>query len=134
MSVSFLLFFANPSFAITKAMVIGPEKALKLNVETNAIEKEVVIPHEGLGRLFFDARKDNLFSLYSPARYIEEIAVYDVKTLKLKGELDLNIRSETTDEVQLLFPPSGNLFYLRWVKEEDGPPEIVLMMPRHLNL
>ena len=128
MSVSFLLFFANPSFAITKAMVIGPEKALKLNVETNAIEKEVVIPHEGLGRLFFDARKGNLFSLYSPARYIYEIAVYDAKTLKRKGKLDLNISSETTDEVQLLFPPSGNLFYLRWVpgKEEDGrPPEII---------
>lgn len=118
------IIFVNPSWTATKAWVIGV-KVQKLNVETNAIEKEVARPR-GLGRLFFDARKGNLFSLYSPARFINKIAVFDIKTLKPKGELDLNISSETTDDVQLLFPASDNLFYLRWVKEEFvSPPEII---------
>jgi hypothetical protein len=118
------IIFINPSWAITKAWLIGSEKALKLNVEVNAIEKEVAVPVDEHG-VFLDTRRGNLFTLYSPARFIEKIAVYDVKTFKLKGELDINISSEITDEVQLLFPPSGNLFYLRWVKKEDGPPEII---------
>lgn len=54
-----------------------------------------------------------------------KISVYDVKTLQKKGELDLNISDLTANEVQILFPSSGNLFYLRWVEEEDGPPEII---------
>ncbi len=118
------MIFVSPSWAITKAWLFGSEKALKLNVETNAIEKEVDAPVEELGG-FLDARKGNLFILYSPGRFINEIAIYDVKTLSKKGKLDINISSETTDEVQILFPPSGNLFYLRCVKEEDGPPEII---------
>lgn len=118
------IIFINTSWAITKALLFD-EKVLKLNVETNAIEKEFATPNEGFGRLFFDARKGNLFSLYNPARFIMQISVYDIKTLQQKGKLDLNISSLNSDEVQLLFPSSGNLFYLRWVKEEDGPPEII---------
>lgn len=121
--IVFHAIFVSHTLAATKAWLIGSEKALKLNVETNIIEN-IDIPIDEL-EVFLDERRGNLFILYSPARFINEIAVYDVKTLKRKGKLDVKMSAETIDDVQILFPPSGNIFYLRWVKEEDGPPEIV---------
>lgn len=65
------IIFANPSWAATKAWLFGSEKALKLNVETNAIEREVVDPTpEEIEGFFLDARRGNLFILYTPARFI----------------------------------------------------------------
>ena len=66
-----------------------------------------------------------MFVLQRAARFLSEVNVLNVKTLQKKTKLDITIDTNTRDEVQLLFSTSGSLFYLRWMEEEDGTPEIV---------
>lgn len=110
--------------AVAKAWLIGSNKAIKIDIATNKIEKEAEVDIEQ-GVFFFDQRKGNLFILQRSGRFESAINMYDVKTLQKKGDLGIVINTNIMDEVNLLFPKTGNLFYLRWTKEEDGPPEIV---------
>lgn len=119
-----LVIFTDPALAATKAWLIGPEKSLKLNIQSSMVEEEKDMVFRV--RKAFSDGKGNLFVLYSSARFVGSIAVMDTKTLKIKGDLNFDYDLLTESDLQMVFPASGNLFYLRMVKKEDGPPEIVV--------
>lgn len=115
---------ANSSWAAAKGWLIGSRTAVKIDVSTNTIEKQIGVDIVQ-GRFFFDQRNNNLLILKSSGRFESRIYIYDVKALQSKGKLDSVINTDTNDEVQVLFPLTGNLFYLRWVQEDGGTPEII---------
>ena len=118
-------FISNTAWATTKAWLIGLDKSIKLNIAHNTIEQEASILFNGR-KFFYDALKGIIFILYSPSRDKGEIAIYDIKSLTRKGKLDIVIDLATEDDLQFIFPTSGNIFYVRWVKEEDSAPELVV--------
>jgi len=109
------------SLATTSAWIISQKEAKKLNAANNIVD---IKEFDGGYKQYYDKRTGNLFVLTNASRDVSVIFVYDIFTLKYKGKLNITISDSTKDELQIITPNKGNIFYVRFLENEDGKPQI----------
>lgn len=119
--ITVLTLSAMQSLAATSAWIISQKEAQKLNAANNIVD---IKEFDGGYKQYYDKRTGNLFVLTNASRDVSVIFVYDIFTLKYKGKLNITISDSAKDELQIITPNKGNIFYVRFLENEDGEPQI----------
>ncbi len=105
-------------WATSKAWLInGDGKAVKLDLNQNTIGPVQTLPVSRvlIEEVVVDPFRGNLLVPFGRGPY--RVAVLDMRTLRLKGNLDIAVDhapSGEADAIRFLFPGTGDKFFVRW--------------------
>jgi|YelNatPaOPRAMG01_1025707.scaffolds.fasta_scaffold58407_2 hypothetical protein len=105
------------SYGASYAYLFSNNGTMKLNLDTNSITNVTTSVTPSIGYLnvpvFANTSSNSLFIFYGENRI--GLAIFNLQNLHLKKNIGIISYNEDGDMPYIIIPPTGNIFYLKWV-------------------
>jgi hypothetical protein len=112
-----ILVLATNSYGASYAYLFNNDGTMKLNLATNSIMNVTTSVTPSVGYLnvpvFANTNNNSLFIFYGENRI--GLAIFNLQNLQLEKNMGIISANEDGDMPYILIPPTGNIFYLKWV-------------------